>query len=119
MNRTTFLLLLLVTTLIPSMLGVGEAKGAAVYPPWDKGHPTEGNPYTTIAAGLEAINPGDELQVMSGKYNHDVEAPYFEDLVIDKPCITLRPDPGVIIEGTVRVNAPGVMLHSLTIIHAR
>ena len=67
---------LLVTTFILSMLGVGEAMGTLVYPPWDKGHPTDGNPYTTIAAGLEATNPGGELQVMPGTHKHDVEAIY-------------------------------------------
>ncbi len=99
MDHTPSCRLLLVTTLILAMLGMSEAKGTLVYPPWEKGHPTEGNPHTTIAAGLEATDPGGELQVMPGTRKDDVEAPYFEDLVIDKPRITLRSDPGVIIEG--------------------
>ncbi len=105
-----FLLLPIMSTTPPA-----SAKGALVYPPWDKGHPRDGNPHTTIRSALDATGPGEWVQIMPGEYEHETPAPYVEDVHITEANTRLRADPGAIIEGTIRVDAPGVELTWLTI----
>ena len=53
---------------------------------------------------------------MPGDYNHDLEAPYKEIVTLDTERTMLQSDAGVVIEGTIHVNAPGVRLRELTIV---
>ena len=83
---------LVVTVLILSLPVSADAKHLLVYPPGDKGHPSAGNSLTTIAAGLAAVESGDTLQIMPGEYNHDHEAPYVENIIVDSDRVTLQSD---------------------------
>ena len=58
MNRRPIWLTLVLCGLNCAIVTSADAKGVLVYPPGDKGHPSAGNPYTTIEAGITTLDPG-------------------------------------------------------------
>ena len=84
-----------------------------VYPEGDPAHQREnlaGRVFASIQAAVDKAGPGDLVHIMPGVYQDERSARYTEDVTLAKAGLELGADPGVVVEGTIRVAAPRIRL---------